>query len=189
MSGGILRIEARKNSSGVWESGLLASVDPNNNGFKQQYGYFEIRAKLPPGNGTWPAFWLDSLIPSTSTDQSLEVDGFEYYGQFTDEIHSTVTMWPYNRAQKNTSVATITKVPAGSLTDSFHVYGIDVEPDLTSFYLDGVKTWETPTPTEHKHGLMILVNLGMGGGWPISTATSPLYMYVDYIRAYTKAAA
>src|SRR5258707_7856641 len=38
---GVLRIEARRGTDGKWRSGLLASTDPNGNGFKQRYGYFE----------------------------------------------------------------------------------------------------------------------------------------------------
>ena len=53
----ILRIEARQENV-RWRSGLLSAVDPNGNGFTQQYGYFECRAKFPQGPGTWPAFWL-----------------------------------------------------------------------------------------------------------------------------------
>jgi len=26
----------------------------------------------------------------------------------------------------------------------------------------------------------------MGGGWPIDKATSPSYMYVDYVRVYER---
>ena len=59
--GGMLRIEARKLPDGHWQSGLIASRAGDGlqtHGFAQQYGYFEIETKLPPGAGTWPAFWL-----------------------------------------------------------------------------------------------------------------------------------
>jgi beta-glucanase (GH16 family) len=183
---GILRIEARKTASGQWQSGLLASVDGNGNGFSQQYGYFEMRAKLPPGAGLWPAFWLDSLIPAGSNDPSLEVDALEYYGQFTGNFISTVHLWPKGNPAGATTVDHLNTVPAGSLTSDYHVYGVSVEADWIIVYLDGTELWRTPTPAEHKHKLMILINLALGGGWPITDAPSPSYMYVDYIRAYKR---
>jgi hypothetical protein len=49
--GGGLQITAQQ-VNGAWQSGLIASRDaegPNAYGFAQQYGYFEISAKLPEG--------------------------------------------------------------------------------------------------------------------------------------------
>lgn len=185
---GILRIEARKRADGKWESGLLASVDAKNVGFKQQYGYFEMRAKLPPGDGVWPAFWLDSMVPSEFDDPSLEIDVMEYYGQFNDVYHSTVKLWPKDRTQIGPFWNTRVPVRANSLTTDFHTWGVSVEPDFIIFYLDGVETWRTKTPETHKHEMMILVNLALGGGWSIASTPNPSYMYVDYIRAYKKIA-
>ncbi len=185
VSNGMLRIEMRKAENGHWQSGLMASVDPAGEGFSLRYGYFEMRAKLPAGPGVWPGFWLDSLIPPNSTDPSIEVDIIEHYGKFPDAFNSTVTVWPKSKDVRQRSEMNINHVPPGSLSRDFHTYGAQVDPEWTVFYLDRVEIWRARTPPEHKHGLMILVDLGLGGGWPIDQAPNPSYMYVDYIRAYS----
>ncbi len=183
VSNGNLRIEASKDPAGKWHSGLIASVQPDGQGFSQRYGYFEVRVKLPPGPGVWPAFWLDSMVPKGINDPSVEVDVFEYYGQFPEYYHSTVIVWPAGGG-KNHSVSTMTKVEAGTLSNEFHVFGVSVEPDWIVVFLDGSETWRTPTPAEHKHELMILLDLALGSGWPIDKTLNPSYMYIDYVRAY-----
>ncbi|MGI4746180.1 MAG: glycoside hydrolase family 16 protein [Janthinobacterium lividum] len=181
---GIGRIELRKFPNGEWQSGLLSSEDPKRNGFTLQYGYFEIRAKLPAGAGVWPSFWLDSMVPAGSSDPSIEIDVFEQYGAFPTHFNSTVTVWGKAVHKANRSATTISTVPAGSMTTGFHTYGVDVDPKWIVFYLDRVEFWRTPTPPEHKHGLMLLADLGLGSGWPIDKTPSPSYMYIDYIRAW-----
>ncbi len=178
-----LTITARKGTDGRWQSGLLASVDPDGNGFAQQYGYFEMRAKLPDGPGVWPAFWLDSLVPKGSNDPSVEIDGLEYYGKFTDGFQSSVHIWPHDQTAPRVVTETI-HVPAHTLGDAFHTYGISVDKDWVVIYLDRQEKWRTPTPTEHRHRLMILLNLALGGGWPIDETPSPSVLRVDYVRAY-----
>jgi hypothetical protein len=77
---GMLRIEARKDASSKWQSGLLASVDRWNDGFSQMYGYFEVRMKIPKGPGTSPAFWLGETRPSeTPLGTSVEIDVIEFF--------------------------------------------------------------------------------------------------------------
>ena len=87
LENGILRIEARKGDDGIWRSGLLSSTDPSGQGFQMQYGYFEMRAKMPPGPGVWPAFWL---IYNRSPESSLEIDVVEYYGLTPDSYRSVL---------------------------------------------------------------------------------------------------
>ena len=183
---GILRIEARKNASGQWESGLLASVDPSGTGFSQQYGYFEMRAKLPAGPGLWPAFWLDSFIPKDVADPSIEIDVIEHYGQFPKAYESIVTVWPKDQTATKSSERKVHTVPAGLLSADFHTYGVSVDPEWIVFYFDRSETWRVRTPAQHKHKLMILLNLAMGAGWPITDTPNPSYMYVDYVRAYER---
>ena len=43
-----------------------------------------------------------------------------------------------------------------------------------------------PTPAEHHQPMYMLIDLGLGAGWPIDEAPSPSYMYVDYVRAWQK---
>jgi len=184
---GGFRIEMRKTADGGWQSGLLASVDAAGKGFSQQYGYFEMKAKLPAGPGVWPAFWLDSISSPTSDDPSIEIDVIEHYGQFPANYNSTVTVWPKIDQTKKWSVMNINDVPAGSLASGFHTHGVLVSPDWTIFYFDRGEKWRVPTPPEHKRPLMILVDLGLGGGWPIDHTPTPSYMHITSIKAYAPA--
>ncbi len=184
VSNSTLQIEARKGDDGTWQSGLIASVDADGHGFLQQYGYFEIKVKLPPGPGLWPAFWLDSYPPKGSTDPSVEVDVFEHYGKFPGAYNSTVTVWPRLRTDQQRSEMHIQNVAPYSLYDQFHTYGVSIDSEWIVMYFDQVETWRIQTPPEHKHGFMILVNLALGSGWPIDQTPNPSSMYVKYVRAY-----
>jgi beta-glucanase (GH16 family) len=181
---GILQIEARKGPDGKWQSGLLASATPTTAGFAQRYGYFEMRAELPPGPGTWPGFWLNSNLPQDAKQPSVEVDVIEYYGQFTDAYHSAVHVWDKVDPKQSRVEDHVTAVPAGSLTSGFHTYGVDVESDWITFYLDRHETWRVATPAELSDPLLILVNLALGSGWPIDQTPSPSIMKVDYVHVF-----
>ena len=191
----VLRIEARKDDMFAkvdsykrpWRSGLLASNDPKGNGFSQQYGYFECRAKLPKGPGVWPAFWLvssfDRTKPKVGDDGSIEIDVMEFYGHKPSEYESVVHVW--KPGPHRSAVGTIT-TRVDEVSADFHRYGALVEPDFITIYFDGVEVWKTKTPREHNKPLMLLVNLALGSGWPIDKTPNPSHMDVDCLRAYAK---
>jgi len=77
------------------------------------------------------------------------------------------------------------QVPTHSLGEDFHTYGISVAPDWIVVYLDRVEKWRVATPPEHRHKLMILLDLALGGGWPITDTPSPSRLRVDYVRAWS----
>lgn len=188
---GILRIEARKNAAGKWESGLLASADSNGRGFSQQYGYFEMRAKLPKGKGVWPAFWISSIAdPKSST--SIEIDVLEFYGHFPDRFQSVVHTWYKNPEEKQRAANNpdppvhFTIVPTDSLSDSFNDFGVLVEKDFVTFYLNKSEVWRTATPEKLNRPFLILLNLALGSGWSIDETPNPSHMFVDYVRVYKK---
>ncbi|MFC1795133.1 glycoside hydrolase family 16 protein [Planctomycetota bacterium] len=182
---GILRIEARKDETG--KSGLLASNDPLGKGFSQQYGYFEMRAKLPPGPGVWPAFWLCSSYnrkdKTAGRDGSVEIDVFEYYGRTPSSFAATIHVW---HPQPHCSEGSIITTKPHEVSTGFHNYGCLVDPQWITMYFDGIKVWQSKTPPEHNKPLMLLLNLALGPGWPIDKTPNPSVMEVDYVRVYAK---
>lgn len=184
---GILTIEMRKGDDGKWRSGLLSSADRKGNGFSQMYGYFEVRAKLPPGEGVWPAFWLigqGRLKPNPPA--TAEIDIFEYYGRDPGSFSSSVHVWPIAKDVTKFTKTLKTSVPEGSLSADYHLFGASVEEDMIRIYLDRKEIQAFPTPEMHKQPMFLLVNLGLGSGWPIENTPNPSVLEVDYVRAYKR---
>ena len=192
---GILTIEAAPSDSiilsavGQWAkytSGMITTQFS----FSQTYGYFEIRAKLPPGRGLWPAFWI---LPVDKT-WPPEVDAMEFFGDTSKDGQGGRTKIHYAShtvpGQKDKACNEWFDVGI-DVTKDFHVYGVNVQPDKITYYFDG-KAYATckANPDTYKP-FYILVNLAVGGhgswpGTPDASTKFPAYMYVDYVRAYNK---
>ncbi len=178
-----LTITARKDSAGKWASGLLSSVDAHENGFSQAKGYFEARMKMPPGPGTWPAFWL---VSHKDPKYHGEIDVVEYYGHGTDWYQVNVHAWPKSTEQKQQGqIATIT-VPRNSLVQAFHTYGVEITDRETIFYLDRREVARQPATPGSTQPMSILVNLALGSGWPIDKTPNPSVLAVDYVKAFQR---
>jgi len=180
---GVLSITAAKNGEGKWTSGLIAAADATGAGAGTRYGYFEVRMKMPPGPGTWPAFWLAALKPVAASDANVEIDVIEYYGQFTSSYQSVVHVW-YKDSSKNRGQNQKVDVRDNSLVEDFHTFGVDVSPQAIVFFRDGKAVWHQPTPPELDGPLYPLVDLALGGGWPIDHAPNPSTLLVDYVHVY-----
>nr|WP_244467910.1 glycoside hydrolase family 16 protein [Nitratireductor soli] len=180
---GVLRIEARRDKEGEWQSGLLASVDPKGDGFAQQYGYFEMRARLPEGPGVWPAFWLIGKDRSKAT---AEIDVLEYYGDKPGGYSSVVHVW--HRDGRHTSQYNRNEVfgtgSEAAKPGEFHTYGVRVDRDWIRIYFNRAFVWKTETQPEHRQPLYILLNLALVDGATKEEAPDPSHMFVDYVRAY-----
>lgn len=180
---GILRIEARKDLAGKWQSGLLSSRDkqgPGATGFAQLYGYFEIETKLPPGPGTWPSFWLSGI----GSKPGAEIDVFEYYGMAPDSYHANVHVW-YD-GQQLFGDGKVVAIPPGAATSDFNRYGVAVDHDWVTFYFNRKQVWRTPTRPEYRQPLFLLTDLALGSGWPIDKTPNPSFMYVKSIAVYAR---
>ena len=183
--GGLI-ITAARGQGGRWRSGLIAAADSTGAGWGLQYGYFEARLRMPPGPGTWPAFWLASLKPASDSSPGVEVDVVEYYGHATAAYSSSLHVWYKGAEQaKSTHVVHHTPVTTGSLVDGFHDYGVRVAPDQITYYFDRAPVWRQPTPAELKTPLFPLVDLGLGSGFPIDKTPDPSELSVQYVHLYS----
>ena len=181
---GVLTISATPsngdNSLGLpYDSGLITT----DKSFSQTYGYFEVRAELPQGQGLWPAFWL---LPASNVYTS-ELDVFEQLGNDPTKIYSTVHGTTNGVWGANSQAYTVANTATGFPTD-----GVDWEVNTTTYYLDGVETGSAPTPTSMNSPMFMLLNLAVGGagswpGAPSAATIFPANMQIDYVHAYATA--
>ncbi|MBB5746362.1 family 16 glycosylhydrolase [Brevundimonas variabilis] len=160
----------------TYTSGLLTTESS----FAQQYGYFEIRAALPAGQGFWPAFWL---LPEDGS-WPPEIDVFEMLGRDPDTFYYSTHTIENGQHVLQTGQYRVD-------TTDFHVYGVDWGPQNITFYLDGVAIAQVPTPDSMHRPFYMLLNLAVGGTWggaPDETTGTGL-MQVDYVRAWAYATA
>jgi Glycosyl hydrolases family 16 len=178
-----MRITASKGADGIWRSGLISSRDHDGfggSGFAQQYGYFEIKAKLPDGDGVWPAFWL---IGVDKTRAASEIDVIEYYGRFPEYYHATTHIW---KKGGDRAANSLIRVPKNQLTSQYNTFGVSIEPDITTFYLNRRPVHSERTPEEYRQPFYILANLALGGGWPITGLHGDQAMDIEYIAVFQK---
>lgn len=161
-----------------------------------KYGRFEVRAKLPAGQGIWPAIWM---LPSDDQyggwARSGEIDIMEFKGQEPNTIWGTLhygKKWPDNVHTGDTL-----KTSDTDYTADYHVYATEWEEGEIRWYLDG-KLWQTQTkwntpdaafPAPFDQKFHMILNLAVGGGFvgPTSPETKfPATMLVDYVRIYQR---
>lgn len=147
--------------------------------FSQQYGYFEMRADLPAGQGAWPAFWL---LPANG-DWPPELDVVETLGHDTTTLYTTV--------HSNATGSHTSKGQGTTVTDTavgFHTYAVDWKADTITWYYDGVEVFQVETPADMHQPMYMVANLAVGGYWPGNVNAStpiPLEMKIDYIHVYS----
>jgi beta-glucanase (GH16 family) len=167
----------------AYTSGILTTYPS----FSFTYGYAEMRALLPAGQGLWPAFWT---LPQSQA-WPPEIDIFEFLGQAptTLEMHIHSNFGTYGQTST---------VPDTS--QGFHVYGLDWEGDDVTWYFDGVQQAQAATPSypdlladagATNVPMYVLINLAVGGqgswpGPPDSSTVFPAVMQVDWVRVYQK---
>ncbi|MGM0415043.1 MAG: carbohydrate binding domain-containing protein [Bacillota bacterium] len=99
-----------------------------------KYGRVEIKAKLPEGQGLWPAFWmLGSDIEENPWPASGEIDIMEFIAGNVDEVHGTV------HGPNHYGGGGITQEyqkEEGNFVDSFNTFIFEWTPDEMKWYIN-----------------------------------------------------
>lgn len=187
VSKGVLRIRATKDGAGRWHSGNMQTVDARGQGFAQQYGYFEMRAKFPGEAAAWSAFWLlsqNGFLDKTAS--RVEIDAIEFYGADKPGHHASVHFWPAEKPRPGALTKHWYKsdyVKLEGMTEAFHTYGVLVTPKWVIVYFDRKELTRFPTQPEQRTPLYALVTLLINPAF-LKETEPPVDMYVDYVRVY-----
>ncbi len=189
---------------------LVLTADHANNGGKDytsgkvesrianQYGRWEIRAKLPGTQGTWPAIWL---LPDTNMytwPTQGEIDIMENRGNqpnLTSSAFHYGPPWPNNQFQFNEQMTS----KLGQLDnyhEEFHTYAVEWDSSKIRFFVDEVNYYtlydqDVGGYISNQAPMEVNLNVAVGGDFlggaqPDGSSVWPQQMLVDYVRVYEK---
>ena len=164
------------------------------------YGKVVTRAKVPEGQGLWPAIWM---MPTVETlygtwPRGGEIDIMEILGHEPAVAHGTIH-YGMPHAQQQGSY----KLENGTFADAFHEFTVEWEPGEMRFYVDDnlyhtVNDWysvdpgviEREYPAPFDQDFYIQLNLAVGGTWPGNPDETTDFVNaefeIDYVRVYQK---
>jgi beta-glucanase (GH16 family) len=162
--------------------------------FEFTYGRVETRAKVPYGQGIWPAIWmLGNNIDTVGWPNNGEIDICENIGHEPTIIHGTIHGPNYFAANGISGAYTLS---GGRFADSYHIFAVEWTPDQIAFFVDAINYFTVTRATVEQRGTWVydhpfylLLNVAVGGSWPGNpdvSSTYPQRMLVDYVRVYQR---
>ncbi len=191
------------NNTYIWNGGLVLESDHLQGNiytsgevntartFSFTYGIVDIRARLPRGQGIWPAFWLLSsncqMYPSTLSGCNItpkagyaEIDIMEMLGQNPNYMYMT-NHFGSVPGQNLSHQCTYT---GPDYSADYHVFSINWQPDSITWLIDGIPHCKQSDGVPN--GPMFLVmNTAIGGmfpGNPNITTQFPQYTEISYVH-------
>lgn len=193
----IKAIKTEKNGGDYYTSGKVTAQ--NKKDFT--YGKVVARAKVPAGQGLWPAIWM---MPQDEQHYGQwpkcgEIDIMEVLGSRLETAYGTLHYGAPHAEQQGTYVLE----DGTTFADDFHEYSVEWEPGEMRWYIDGnlyhtVNDWftavegedEKPYPAPFDQPFFVQMNLAVGGTWPgnpdASTDFDKAEFEIDYVRVYQK---
>jgi beta-glucanase (GH16 family) len=191
LTGGYLVIEARKETIGSnnYTSARLKTKDKKT----FTYGRIDIRAKLPKGQGLWPALWM---LGNNISQQGYgwpacgEIDIMELLGQDPKKVIGTIH-WGI-AGQGSTHIGGNYIITTGDFSSSFHVFSLQWDASKLTFLVDDIAYFtgnkaDVGTNYPFDKPFFFIMNVAVGGNWPgspNSSTTFPQRMIVDYVRVF-----
>ena len=149
------------------------------------YGFFEVRAILPCGRGTWPAIW--TLGTGGAWPDDGELDIMEQVGKEPAKIFGTT----HSTLSGGMGIGGDTNLP--DACTAFHNYQMTWTADHIMFGVDNVNYFEFKKATDATYAIwpfdkpqFMILNLAIGGnlGGPVDDNIFPAQMKIDYVRVY-----
>jgi beta-glucanase (GH16 family) len=168
-----------------------------------QYGKIEARMKLPVGNGLWPAFWMmgnSGNWPASGEIDIMELVGGTQCGSECGDNHTHGYMWWSDGADKSDG-SQAQNLSSGTFADAYHIFGVEWDSQQIAWFIDGQPLLRADNgqplvlpvtgagKTEFHQPFYILMNIAVGGAWPLDPPTSTIFpkrMYVDWVRVSQK---
>lgn len=156
-----------------------------------RFGRIDIRAKLPEGQGIWPAIWmLGTNINNVGWPACGEIDIMEMVGHQPNISYGTAH-WG-NAGDPSTHVSSSIRLDE-KFSEKFHVFTLVWEQNDIKWYMD-----ETHFHTINRDNMQgaayrfnnffyFIFNVAVGGNWPgrpDASTVFPQTMEIDYVRVF-----
>lgn len=158
-----------------------------------QTGKIAMRAKIPTGVGTWPAFWM---LPDTNSfgpwPMSGEIDIMEHVGHRLGYLHGTIHTEAFN-GKLSTQKGGEIHVP--TISSEFHDFAVEWTTDSLRWFLDGEQYFEimrekTDSTAEwpFDQSFHVILNLAVGGDWGgqkgVDETAFPTRYEIDWVKVW-----
>ncbi len=157
------------------------------------YGFFEVRAKVPCGRGTWPAAWL-LPVADVEWPNGGEIDILEHVGHDPGVVHGTVHTSRFNHMRGSERGG---RKRVADACGAFHRYQVLWTPEAINFGVDDVGYYAfrndgrgDPATWPFDHPFYAILNLAVGGDWGgaegVDRRAFPQVLEVDYVRVFQR---
>jgi len=158
-----------------------------------KFGRIDIRAKLPEGQGIWPALWmLGANIDEVGWPACGEVDIMELVGHEAFKTHGTAH-WGQSGGASTFKGSSYTNTE--NFSEEFHVFSLIWETNKLTWFVDETE-FNTLTPAivgnaawRFNEDFYLIYNVAVGGNWPgdpDETTVFPQSMEIDYVRVFQR---